>query len=837
MFKKIANWKMLLCGICSGLVISCGLLSGCTQWPGHHDPLHPDTPRFTAEQVLNNDMPGRKASPVVEVKHDAEGFAAKRLYSVPAPGVHPRMLFGPDDLPRLRRQFKDSVNAAEMLKQMRERVVASLSGPDGWGAEVFDAMAAGNVESFFTLWNDPRNPKKGEAPGHGAHPFPSALMDKAFLALIDADEVSGKKVAAAVATYAAFLQPRVEEAATQPGGENYWLSVRNVMGNSATIGFMYDFAQPFMTLEQAAVTRKLIATATKDRYGLGMNLPQHWVNWNFVGMGLYYPLIALSIEGEDGFDPRIYKRGCEVAQNYVLHANSANGVGREAMGYHTTGMTHTALFMLAMANRGDNIFTLERWRNMFEIWMIYAMQPYGGEWQSSGDLGTFPPSYPLVETARFIFPADKRIAFVEQNLPDRRRLETVLDVRMLQLLCPADLDGHPKGLAAADFDLPETLFDEERGMLYTRTGWGTNDLSLQVACRSDTTFHSHDHSDRGAFYLTSHGQAWSVSSMRMTEPQYLNQITIDGRGQGYFPPPGKWVEMKDTPLETVAIMDTKYCYDWQWQATVNLSTDEQFKREPWLAGFSDTRSRLLSRFPRECWERDTSPVVRDYYEGYMAGNPRMWSEESGWVVRAPHYPVEKAFRTIELMKGKHPYVLIVDDIKKDDAEHLYHWYMRMPNWVEAYDMSANEALLGKITDKRDTSYSVHASHNGSGRPLPQKGQPMLLVRVLQANQPSIPVFQDCMTLETLGFVKHDDSHQFAGRSEGLGKRLVIPSRAVEPDYKILLFPHRHGDPLPEIDFAEDGTSLTVEWDDQKDAYQLSKDNDGRTHIKRGRDRW
>jgi len=832
MFNKIANWKMSLCAIGSGLAVSCGLLSGCSHGPDHQASLHPDTSRFTAEQVLNNDMPGRKTSPVVEAVHNEEGFATNRLYSVPPAGIHPRILFGPDDLPRLRQQFEKSENAAEMLKQMRERAAADLNGPDGWGAEVFTVMADGNVDGFLKLWYDPRNPRGGGPPGHGAHPFLSALMDKAFLALIDDDEVLGKKVAAAVATYAAFLQPRVEDAATMPGSENYWLAVRNVMGDSATIGFMYDFAQPFMTLAQEETTRRLIATAIKDRYGLGMDLPPHWVNWNFIGMGLYYPLLALSIEGEEGFDPRIYKRGCEVSQNYVLYANSANGIGKEGMGYHTSGMTHAALMMLAMANRGDNIFTLERWRSMFDTWCIYAMQPYGGEWQSSGDLGTFPPNFTLVDTACFLFPSDKRVAFIKQNLPNKRRLEKPLDVRMLQLLCPADLDDEFQGLKAADFDLPETLYDEERGMLYTRTGWGTNDLSLQVACRSDTTFHSHDHPDRGAFYLTSHGQAWSVSSMRMTEPKYLNQITIDGRGQGYFPPPGKWIAMSNTPFATFAIMDTKYCYDWQWQATCNLMTDEQFMREPWLEGFRESRDRLLSRFPRNVWERDPSQVVRDYYEGYMAGNPRMWSAESGWVARAPHYPVEKAYRTIGLIKGKHPYVLIADDIKKDESEHLYQWRMHLPMQVEAYEINKNDVLLGRVSAKRDESYSVHVPYYKTGRPLPEKGQPMLLVRVLQANQPSIPTFQDNITVETVEFIKHDDTHQFEGRSMGLGKRLVIPSRSVEPDYKILLFPHRHGDPLPKTVLSEDGTFLTVEWADQNDVYQLNKNKNGRTEWTR-----
>ena len=796
--------------------------------------LQPSTPRFSAEQILNGELPGRKVSPAVEAKHNREGFAVERLYSVPAPGVHPRVLFGPEDLPRIREQFKASADAAEILRQLRERVEKDLSGPDGWGQEVFDALAVGNIEVFRAVWDDSRNPKRHGPPGTVTHPFLSALMDMAFIALIDGDREDGEKAAAAIATYAEFLQPRVEEAETKPGNEHYWLALRTVMGDSATVGFMYDFAQPFMTPQQAKTTQKLIASIIKGRYGFGMDLPPHWRNWNHIGMGLYYPLLALSIEGEPGYDPRIYQRGCEVAQHYILYSNSANGVGTEGMGYHTAGMSHTAIMMLAMANRGDNIFTLERWRRVFDTWCIYAMQPYGREWQSSGDLGTFPPDLQVVDTARFLFPSDKRIAFVEQNLPDDRRLQKALNVRLLQLLCPSDLDGNIEGLHASQFELPETMFDEERGMLYARTGWGTNDLSLQVTCRSDTAYASHDHPDRGSFYFSSHGQPWAVSSMRMTEPKYLNQITIDGRGQGYFTPPGKWVEMTDTPGATVAVMDTKYCYDWQWQKTVYMSTDEQLANEPWLEWVRPARDRLLSRFPREQWERDPLPIVKEYYDGYLAGNPRMWDSEDSWVVRAPHYPVEKSFRTICMSKGRYPYLLVCDDIKKDNAEHLYQWRMRIPNAVEPYKMGSHEALLGRITDKRDTSYNVYLTHNKIGQPLPEKGQPMLLVRVLQANQPNIPKYQDNLTVETLNFVKHDDTHQYFGREMGLGKRLVIPSRSVEPEYKILLFPHRHGDALPTTEFSKDGETLTIEWNNQKDVYRMSKDNEGRTHLQRKR---
>jgi hypothetical protein len=826
----------LLGATCLLTLLGWWLLSG--RAPSRKAPaqLHPETPRFSAEQVLDNDMPGRKASPEVEAIHAQEGFATDRLYSVPPAGVHPRMLFGPDDLPRLRLQFEVSPTASSALAQLRQHVDELLNDPQSWGHEVWRALVAGDLAGFERLWADARNPKGGGgSPGHGSHPFTTALSYQAFLALLDADQARGQAVAAAITAYAQVLRPRIEEAARLPGAEHYWLAIRAVMGDAAEVGFMYDFAQPFMTPEQTTTVRESIALATRGRYGLGMDLPPHWVNWNFIGMGLYFPLLALSIEGEPGYDARIYQRGGEVAQNYILHGNSGNGVGREAVGYHTAGMSHAAMFMLAMANRGRNLFTLERWRNMFEQWLIYAMQPYGKEWQSSGDLGTFPPNADLVGIARYFYPENERIRFIAANRELSKKVYTALDGPWLQLLCPADLTENPTPAPkAADFELPVTLFDEQRGLLFTRTGWDTEDVALWVTCRSDTTYHSHDHPDRGAFYLTALGQSWAVSSGRMTEPKYLNTITVDGRGQGYFPPPGKWVDLQDGPEATFAVMDVGYCYDWQWSPTCWAMTDEQLKKEPWLESARATRDLLLSRFPRESWERDPLPSVRAYYEDYLAGNPRMWSAESSWVLRAPHYPVARAFRTIGLVRGKHPYVLIMDDMQKDDLEHLYQWRMRLPMRVEAYAIDGNDVILGALTDRRDPAYSVAWPNNVGGRPLPAKGQPLLLVRVIQANQPALPTLQDNIAVETIEFRKHDDTHQFPGRTQGLGKRLVVPSRSVAPDFKILMVPFRHGEPLPETTLSADGRRLVVEWPHQADHYTLRHNEDGRTTFERER---
>lgn len=74
---------------------------------------------------------------------------------------------------------------------------------------------------------------------------------------------------------------------------------------------------------------------------------------------------------------------------------------------------------------------------------------------------------------------------------------------------------------------------------------------------------------------------------------------------------------------------------------------------------------------------------------------------------------------------------------------------------------------------------------------------MLLVRVLGMERPAMSEVTPVPTIETIEFLKYDDVHQFTGRSLGMGRRLVLPSRSKEPRYRVLLYPYRSGEPLPE----------------------------------------
>jgi hypothetical protein len=110
------------------------------------------------------------------------------------------------------------------------------------------------------------------------------------------------------------------------------------------------------------------------------------------------------------------------------------------------------------------------------------------------------------------------------------------------------------------------------------------------------------------------------------------------------------------------------------------------------------------------------------------------------------------------------------------------------------------------------------------------GKRRLLVRVLENKQ--IPD-QFHQTMEGMPAIL--ETYMKNPRWMGPGKRLVIPSRSVSPDYKVLLFPHMHGDELPVTLWNKERTELTVMWDDQVDEFTFSKSDSGRTLFTLSRD--
>jgi hypothetical protein len=184
-----------------------------------------------------------------------------------------------------------------------------------------------------------------------------------------------------------------------------------------------------------------------------------------------------------------------------------------------------------------------------------------------------------------------------------------------------------------------------------------------------------------------------------------------------------------------------------------------------------------------------------------------------------------------MARGEHPYAVVIDDIQKDSGknpgEHLYEWVMQTGENTDVVSVKDNDIILCDASVNRD----------GNGQPKPKKGDRLLLVRVLNANVPAKP--QDYTTkpsfrLETFerkDTITPDGKGGLSGsRSFGMDKRLVIASRSVAPDFRILLYPMRQGDAVPETAWNEQGDAVTLKAGGQNDQISLKHGKEGRTTV-------
>jgi hypothetical protein len=599
---------------------------------------------------------------------------------------------------------------------------------------------------------------------------------------------------------------------------------------------------------------------TTGKYGDGMQLPNHWRRWNHIASALAYPLAVLSIENEKGYDKRIYDRGLEVLQDYLTYTFSPEGMSNEGITYTFGPFSDDLVLMAAAAKRGQPNFWGNPHFRKIPDWLIHALSPNPNAlWTSHGDTGSASEiPWLMMMIMKHHFPTDEKIDYLLANaLPEN--LTKLPDVSAFVFATdPSKTKEVYNGVPP--ISVPLTFFSEQRGSFIARNKWDKNGIQFQLDARQDTYFQSHDHSDRGNFELAANGRLWVVDGWRSTESKYHSVITIDGRGQGYFGTPAAWLNYIDTPKATFGVINQKYAYDWMWIKSPVADILSGKKVEPqWQNGvYSEAAKLLKNYYPNAKPERDPLRKVAEYFNGNLATNPLIWNEDT-WPMRLPNYNVEYAFRTAGLVKGKQDYVLIIDDIKKDNYERLYEWLMPMPLDVEvvsikqlvdvkqesgALNIGFNtltnkglegdyDVLLGDKRMKRNMQEvdSTSTELMSAGRFIPQKGDPQLLVRVLNHTAASRPNLEPNPRLEVIEKLKTEDMHQFYLRTMDIGKRLVIPSRSTQPKFKVLLFPHLSGQELPKTKWNADRTMLTVSFKDQVDVFYFSEFKEGRTGVK------
>jgi hypothetical protein len=174
----------------------------------------------------------------------------------------------------------------------------------------------------------------------------------------------------------------------------------------------------------------------------------------------------------------------------------------------------------------------------------------------------------------------------------------------------------------------------------------------------------------------------------------------------------------------------------------------------------------------------------------------------------PPTSVEWAIRSILLVRGARPYVLVVDDIRKEqaDAPHNYRWMMNNRSKMEL-DAYGGETKGEFKLQMAPGSTPVEATLFHLPDAGDEAGKPRLLVRDLSEADNSR---QPAIRLDRTEFKPAKGMEKDFYLNEQVNRVLIDRTGVVEPKYKVLFFPYRVGEKLPKTAWNADKTVLTID---------------------------
>ncbi len=785
--------------------------------------------------------------------YDFSGFNFKLLGSkVPAPGIYPRLLFSPEDIPMLKQHIQENRSAQKSMIEIEVLFKKTWWEPTTSDGQIFKLLEEGRVDEIRSL-QDFKNEgpaayhvaklTKDHKPGiHNSHItyVTNCLTTMALYALLTDNEQLGKRVANALVTFYKVIEPKIDNyiqttdsefGISTDGANNASTQWRGMVGvlPHMDLAFSLDFAGKYMTAEQKKFMQNFIAKATYGRRTNAGDGPRRaWRDINHMTWHLTQHIAMATIEGLDGFDPEAYASGCELTRDFLEWGIDKNGQMFESNGKSGGGWQFEFLAMLVQARRGDNLFGHPHLRKMLTA-QTYTTSPNGKETLSSGTWGGTPLSLQLVTELKAFFPNDRNADFLISNVfesyyPYHKQLgkdpakfdlpayrafleKKISGVRLPGPTYPGFGIGFPyvadwKPTTKADLNLALNWNTEVHGIMSASSDNSDKASWLCLHVRPNHYIGSgHHHADVGMFYFSGNGVNWITESMPKTySGRYHSEVIIDGKAEPETPAAkGIYIGASMNENGALGSVDQTYSYSYQWCTQV----------QKWGTGFS----KIDSTVAKNGWELETDSATFSIFKGTTHYKMRPWWPTYNYsnfipTLRALWNPVEYAFRSTGMILGKHSYGLIVDDLKKDDKQHLYQWTGMLAKGVfraNYPNTPAGCSVLGyddrQVTLKKGETYQTIE---------PASGDPLLLVCSLDvANGAEVAV----------NTLKDEDGKDY--------NRLTIEKKGIQLNDKVLLIPFYNGEKLPEIKFAN-GKAI-IKWTDQTDELNFDVKNN-RTKV-------
>ena len=751
------------------------------------------------------------------IKFNPEGVTP--VGQVPAPGVHPRIFFSPQDLPAIRKRIKEERGSQEAWKNVLSFANAlkltydenaDYAKPDwahgdwhihGRTAELHRIGGYGKGrEDYFGLLAAGKNPEKTFGNNPSGFYFPAAI--EAFRCLIEDDAKGGATLAKAVETALRLEQARRKsDKPVKPGQPPKPSTPRYACSN---LGLVYDFIYNWMTSQQKQLVHDelVLLSSWSDNYGTFNNAEASRSNW---ATFTYWVWDLMAIEGEPGFNDLKFLGLYRGWRNFFNYSFFDSGGFYEGEGKMLFGMDAVVAFDRVAPKYGLDLLSQHpQVREHYAKFTALSVLPTQDKYAIFDILGSMGGGLCTPQdlvVAHYLYPEDATIDFVYRTTVgnDYRTLPMPGHSWNNLITCGIFATSHKPEITPEKLKLPLTFFCGQRAMVMTRSSWDKNATLLTMHVRGASG--GHPYRDRNGIMLAAQGRTWFTIPGKDIGGWACNTLLIDEAEQNSSTP-ARVVDYADEPNATFMTGDAKYCWDWVWRNADRNTQGNPITRENVLANSVDTG--LSWKLVDQCfndfaWTRSE----REIYKRPLKFNAH-WIAVDGTLspmMRQVNTPVLRSFRTAGLVRGPRPYVLVVDDAQRDPMPARYDWNVTLPeDVVEAKQPKGSGG-------ENDILLAGKGSLEADG--MVKTGEPALLVRLLACAGNRLPT--------SLGVRE---------RTKVLSLRTV----AVSPDFKILLYAFRAGEPLPKTTWNSARTTVSIDFPEQKDAVRFTPSPSGKTDV-------
>ena len=718
--------------------------------------------------------------------YQSEHFAEDRFDGGDLPAyTHPRLNMTMEDLPRIRQSFLKSRHGSH------NRAFMYLYSRTQFGYQFQNY-------SPNTKWkDDAKNPLSDPRKNVVLNSDEGATgrMSLALEALLKADRKLARILIENMVK-AAEVQQAVIDQGLKKGFKGWQHWYHDILGRRCT-QVMYDYLYNWMTEAEKNKIRKVIATATSGNWSVGMYaMPalyanrSNWQAWITGDM-----LMALqSIYGEDGFSQFTYDEAAKAVYRCAEIMNDPeSGAHYEGMGKSNINSTQMSVLSM-MQPKGQKIISSKALYNNVAKFHLHIGLPWDSTTvmydQKNGGNARMAKS--PINVLHYAYPEDPIINYLKHCIEENVYSYTGMRPKTFgqeswiisaaytqEWKGPADLREH-LNYAVEKSGEPLGYFSDFRGQMISRSSWEPDALQLNYVPR--VIKGGHHAPIKGYFIVNGLQRQWIEFRSRANHHTRTNScITVDGQGQdGSMARSLSYTGASKTKGATFDILssDLTGAYrqiDNRWP-NLNYTRLKPDPR-PW---FNMPKQHLTH------WYLGDRPHSSVYQE----------DEEFDPVNYKGKQEFSYAYRTAAFARGKHPYILIVDDFKKDDKVREYIWHGALPEDLKAnksaHKINGDTAIL---TDPKDPTKHLFVKMFG------YEGEGAFAIEHILPTQ---DVDRAKMNLAT----------------EQMPHNLKFKNKTDTAKFRVLLYAFRNGDPLPKVSGTDDNYTISI--GEQKDLLKIDK---------------